>query len=243
MVGPQGVDQDDDHVARPLAPARRRRTARRQDRCRAGRSPPLPARSGGGVRLRRRATFSRRRWSRKLALDQASRIARQALRLRLALRRLGDDHVRQVRGVVIGLVALDPLEDRQLALAVAAPAHRLEAARGERLAQHLAVPEELVPPAVEGAVDPRAPRPLGRGLESRPVVGRPRPSRGWGSTGGASRRARAPGGPRAGTRSRRRPRRCSRKCSAKIASTSRNCEPLGHVGHHVHPGQVAGCRR
>src|SRR6185369_7345633 len=77
----------------------------------------------------------------------------QTLRLGGAFAGLDDDDVRQVRGILVRLVAFDPLEDRQLALTVAAPADRRETARGQGLVEHLAVPQEAVPPAVEGAIE------------------------------------------------------------------------------------------
>src|SRR5436305_12841800 len=87
----------------------------------------------------------------------------------------GDDDVRQVGGVVVGLVALDTLEEGVLALAVTAPAHRLEAGGGQGLAEHLAVPQKLVTPAVEGAVQAQSGVALLLGAGVEPVMSRPHP--------------------------------------------------------------------
>jgi hypothetical protein len=104
---------------------------------------------GGGRRVQAARQIPRRT---EFVLNQGTEFL-QAFRLRGALAGFGDDDVRQVGEVLIGLMAFDPLKDRQLALAVAAPADRRETARGQGLVQHLTIPQETVPPAVKGAVE------------------------------------------------------------------------------------------
>src|SRR5882724_8190846 len=71
----------------------------------------------------------------------------------LALGRLDDQDVWQVRGVRIDLVPFEALEERQLADPMGAPAEGGEAAGGERLLQETAVPEEAVSPGIEAPID------------------------------------------------------------------------------------------
>src|ERR1700674_2303730 len=115
-----------------------------------------------------------RKMIQELALDQRFEL-RQLLGPRLSLARLDDDHVRQLGGVAVGLVALDAAEVRQLALAVGAPADAGEAAGGERLAEHVAVPQELMAPTVKGAVELQCRGALQLGVAFEPVVRRPHP--------------------------------------------------------------------
>src|SRR5947199_3725426 len=99
----------------------------------------------------------------------------QPLRLGLALAGFGDQDVRQVVGVAVGVVPFEALEEGELALAAAAPADVVEAGGGEGGFQDLAVPEELVAPPPEGAVDGERRLPLLRGLAVQPVVAPPNP--------------------------------------------------------------------
>ena len=88
----------------------------------------------------------------------------QALRPGFSLAGLGDQDVRQVVGVAVGVVPFEAAEEGEVALAAAAPADVVEAGGGEGGFQDLAVPEELVAPPPEGAVDGERRLPLLRGL-------------------------------------------------------------------------------
>ena len=85
-------------------------------------------------------------------------IGGKALRAR-APRGLHDQHVRQIRRVLPGLVAFEARQLGQRALAVAARDDPLEARRLQRGGQHVPVVEELVSPAVKRAVDAHAVQP------------------------------------------------------------------------------------
>src|SRR5207244_10702462 len=90
---------------------------------------------------------------------------------------LGDQDVREILGGLPRLVPLDALEFRQLALPVALKDHFREAGRLQGRLERRAVVEELMAPAVEGAVDLEAVvEPLrGRLSRSEAVVRGPDP--------------------------------------------------------------------
>src|SRR4051812_8722928 len=88
----------------------------------------------------------------QLSLHRRPQLA-QALRPGPPVARLEDQDGGELVGAAVGVVPLEVAKEGDLAPPPPAPADRHEAAGGERLGQDLAVPQELVTPAAEGAVD------------------------------------------------------------------------------------------
>src|SRR4051812_6978736 len=108
-------------------------------------------------------------------LDQDRAETGEALGLRGGFRGLGDDDVGEGLLLDIALVALDPLEHRELALPPAAPARFAETAGEEGLGEDLPVPQEAVLPAVEGAVQGQGGLALEVRIGIQAIVGAPHP--------------------------------------------------------------------
>src|SRR5882724_5269857 len=154
----------------------------------------------------------------------------------LALGRLDDQDVRQVRGVRIDLVPFEALEERQLADPMGAPAEGGEAAGGERLLQETTVPEEAVPPGIEAAVDRqgRAHPPLP--AEAPVVDGGEHPFEiGGGESQPAVRTKGAVGLQKEVERLL--DRQVLQEVLGENGAAVRELQPPGHVGHHVDPGE------